>query len=186
MPIGCCSLVPAIATHFALFRPRSVLDLGIGMGFYGAVVRQWLDGGVQPWRTRLVGVEGFAAYRNPCWDLYDEVLVLPIEEYLSGTTETWDAILLLDVLEHFSIAAGRDLLADARSRLSPVGQLFVGTPAVWMEQGAAYGNDFERHRSLWTAEDMRGTGFEILEGGRPDRFGNQMLLAVHTAVASSK
>ena len=62
MPIGCCSLDPAIATQFVVFRPGSVLDLGIGMGFYGAVVRQWLDGGVQPWRTRLVGVEGFAAY----------------------------------------------------------------------------------------------------------------------------
>ena len=65
MPIGCCSLVPAIATQFVLRRPRSVLDLGVGMGFYGAVVRQWLDGGVQPWRTRLVGVEGFDAYRSP-------------------------------------------------------------------------------------------------------------------------
>lgn len=62
MPIGCCSLIPTIATQFVVFRQGSVLDLGIGMGFYGAVVRQWLDGGVQPWRTRLVGVEGFAAY----------------------------------------------------------------------------------------------------------------------------
>jgi len=34
------------------------------MGFYGAVVRQWLDGGVRRGRTRLVGVEGFAAYRS--------------------------------------------------------------------------------------------------------------------------
>ncbi len=152
------------------------------MGFYGAVVRQWLDLGVRPWRTRLVGVEGFAAYRNPCWDLYDEVVVSPIEEFLEVTPETWDAILLLDVLEHFSIAAGCDLLATARSRLSPVGQFFVGTPAVWMEQGAAYGNDFERHRSLWTAEDLRLAGFEILESGEPDRFGNQMLLAVISAV----
>lgn len=40
MPIGCCSLVPTIETYFSLFRPRSVLDLGIGMGFFGAVVRQ--------------------------------------------------------------------------------------------------------------------------------------------------
>jgi hypothetical protein len=35
----------------------------------GAAVRQWLDGGVQPWRTRLVGVEGFDAYRSPCWNV---------------------------------------------------------------------------------------------------------------------
>ena len=178
MPIGCCSLVPTIATHLHLARPRSVLDLGIGMGFYGAVVRQWLDLGVRPWRTRLVGVEGFAGYRNPCWDLFDEVVVSPIEEYLGRTTETWDAILLLDVLEHFPHAAGEQTLAAARGRLSQGGRLYVGTPAVWMEQGAAFGNEFERHRSLWTAEDLRGAGFEVLEAGEPDRFGNQMLLAV--------
>ena len=178
MPIGCCSLVPAIATKLQLARPRSVLDLGIGMGFYGAVVRQWLDLGVRPWRTKLVGVEGFAGYRNPCWDLYDEVVVAPIEEFLETATETWDAILLLDVLEHFSHAAGRDILAAARGRLSPGGRFFVGTPAVWMEQGAAYGNEFERHRSLWTAEELRAAGLEILDDGTADRFGNQMLLAV--------
>jgi hypothetical protein len=86
MPTGCCSLV-AIATQFVVFRPGSVLDLGIGTGFYGAVVRQWLDGGVRPWRTRLVGVEGFATYRSPCWDLYDEVVVPSIERFLETNAD---------------------------------------------------------------------------------------------------
>ena len=148
------------------------------MGFYGAVVRQWLDLGVRPWRTKLVGVEGFAGYRNPCWELYDKVIVSPIEEYLGRTTETWDAILLLDVLEHFPHAEGEEILAAARGRLSPVGQFFVGTPAVWMEQGAAYGNELERHRSLWTAEELRKVGFDVLNDAEVDRFGNEMLLAL--------
>lgn len=88
MPVGCCSLVPVITTHLGLSRPNSVLDLGIGMGFYGAVVRQWVDLGVQPWRTNLVGVEGLAAYQNPCWDLYDEVVVSPIGALLTASSET--------------------------------------------------------------------------------------------------
>ena len=178
MPIGCCSLVPAITTQFALRRPRSVLDLGIGMGFYGAVVRQWLDGGMQPWRTRLVGVEGFAAYRNPCWDLYDEVVHSSIEQFLEAESDVWDAILMLDVLEHFEHAQGAAILQWLRLRLTPEGRLFVGTPAVWMEQGAAYGNELERHRSLWTADDLWALGFELLDDGTTDRFGNQMLLGV--------
>ncbi len=178
MPIGCCSLVPAIATQFVLFQPRSVLDLGIGMGFYGAVVRQWLDGGVQPWRTRLVGVEGFAAYQNPCWDLYDEVVESSIELFVEVNADLWDAILLLDVLEHFEHTQGEAILGTLRNRLSPRGRLFVGTPAVWMEQGAAYGNALERHRSLWTAGDLRGLDFELLDEGTTDRYGNEMLLAV--------
>ena len=180
MPIGCCSLVPAIATQFVLRRPRSVLDLGIGMGFYGAVVRQWLDGGVQPWRTRLVGVEGFAAYRNPCWELYDEVVESTIEQFVETNADPWDAILVLDVLEHFEHAQGEAILSVLRSRLSPGGRLFVGTPAVWMEQGAANGNELERHRSLWTTDELRTIGFKLLHGGVADQFGNQMFLGVAT------
>jgi SAM-dependent methyltransferase len=178
MPIGCCSLVPAIATQFVLRRPRSVLDLGIGMGFYGAVVRQWLDGGVQPWRTRLVGVEGFDTYRSPCWNLYDDVVVSSIERFLEADSGTWDAILLLDVLEHFEHSQGAAMLQQLRLRLTPEGRLFVGTPAVWMDQGPAYGNEFERHRSLWTGDEMQTIGFELLDGGATDRYGNQMLLGV--------
>ena len=178
MPIGCCSLVPTIATHFALFQPRSVLDLGIGMGFYGAVVRQWLDGGMQPWRTRLLGVEGFPAYRSPCWDMYDEVVESSIERFLETNADRWDAILLLDVLEHFEHAQGVTIVRELCRRRSPGGRLFVGTPAVWMDQGAAHGNELERHRSLWTSDDLRTLGFELLDDGTTDRFGNQMLLGV--------
>ena len=97
MPIGCYSLVPSIVMRLSSANPCSVLDLGLGMGFYGAAIRQWLDFGVQPWRTKLVGVEGFAGYRNPCWDLYDEVVVSSIEDFLAQTTEVWDAILMFDV-----------------------------------------------------------------------------------------
>lgn len=178
MPIGCFSLVPTIAARLMASKPASVLDLGIGMGFYGAVVRQWLDMGVKPWKTRLIGVEGFEGYRNPCWDLYDEVFERPIEGYLNARAETFDAILLLDVLEHFERDAGSWILTAARHHLTPNGSLYVGTPAVWMDQGAAHGNEFERHRSLWTAEELQRLGFEILENGEVDRWGNRMLLAV--------
>ena len=182
MPIGCYSLVPSIVMRLSSVNPCSVLDLGLGMGFYGAVIRQWLDFGVQPWRTKLVGVEGFAGYRNPCWDLYDEVVVSSIEDFLAQTTEVWDAILMFDVLEHFSYVVGEEVLGLARSRLSSCGQFLVETPAVWMEQGAAHGNDFERHQSLWTADRLRELGFEILNEGEINEFGHQMLLAVCSSV----
>ena len=109
------------------------------------------------------------------------MIVSPIEAYLNQSTEMWDAILLLDVLEHFPHSVGEEILATARGRLSAAGQFFVGTPAVWMEQGAAYGNEFERHRSHWMAEELRTAGFEVLDSGELDRFGNRMLLGVATS-----
>jgi hypothetical protein len=47
-----------------------------------------------------------------------------------------------------------------------------------MDQGAAYGNEFERHRSLWKVDELQALGFELLDDGTTDGFGNQMLLGV--------
>ncbi|MFO0821026.1 MAG: hypothetical protein U1A77_23980, partial [Pirellulales bacterium] len=113
-----------------------------------------------------------------CWDLYDEVIPITIERFLESNADAWDAILLLDVLEHFEHTQGEAILRVLRSKLSAGGRLIVGTPAVWMAQGAAYGNALEQHRSLWTADDLGALGFELFDDGTTDRFGNQMLLGL--------
>jgi SAM-dependent methyltransferase len=178
MPIGCLSCVAPVAAGLMALRPRSVLDLGIGMGFYRGVVRQWLDKGVRPWTTELVGVEAWAAYRNPMWELYDELHIETIEAYLQRADKQFSAILLMDVLEHFEKPQGETVIEQCRARRAPGGAFWIATPAVWMEQGAAHGNEFERHQSLWTAADLLGRGFKIKTRGDPDQFGNQIVLAV--------
>ncbi len=215
MPIGCVSLVAPIITDLGPKKPKKILDAGMGMGFWGAALRQWLDMGytakrkkmadgtdgtgplssIQSWPTYLMGIEGFAKYRNHAWGLYDHVHVCSIQEYLATfKTDRFDAILLLDVLEHFTEMDGIGILFELMGRLEPGGTLYVGTPGVWIEQGEAYGNEFERHRSLWKADDLREGRFEIMslsvigsgawdgatydfEGTERDPWGNQMLLA---------
>jgi len=148
------------------------------MGFYGAVVRQWLDAGVKPWRTRLVGVEAWEAYRNPCWELYDRVEVRMIESYLAETVKQFDGILLLDTLEHFDREAGDRVLRDCCARLTAGGVLIVATPGVNQQQGAAHGNELERHRSFWTAAEVAAMGFAIAADGLSlDPFGHRMVIA---------
>jgi SAM-dependent methyltransferase len=189
MPIGSYALVPHIAHHLCTQQPRRVLDLGIGFGMYGAVVRQWLDAGVKPWRTHLVGVEVWADYRNPLWDLYDVVHVQTIEDFLTqqqrgvgrisnpshGETR-FDAVVLSDVIEHFDKGEGTLIIKSARELLAPDGWLLLGTPAVFMPQTAVWGNQHERHRSLWTRDDFAELGFTLLKDGAVDAFGHQMFL----------
>lgn len=184
MPIGCSSLVPYLAAELHALQPRSVLDLGCGYGWAGAAVRQWVDGGVRPWRTRLVGVEAFAAYRSPQWDVYDEVVCADLVAWLKANDERWPVVLLLDVVEHFERGAGVEVLALARSRLTSGGRLYVGTPAVWFAQDATHGNGLERHRDLWTVADFTGLGAAILWDGTVDRWGNSMLLASFSAAGN--
>ena len=178
MPIGSSSVVPFITAELCALAPRNVLDLGCGFGWAGVAVRQWLDAGVAPWRTRLVGVEGFAAYRAPTWDLYDALHVARIEDWLARADgERFDAILLLDVLEHFEREVGEQVLCAARQRLSERGVLLIATPAIWHAQLAEHGNELETHRTLWTAAELRRAGCAILWDGATDRWGQAMLVA---------
>lgn len=171
MPIGAVAAVPHIAAQMLMRRPERVLDLGMGTGFYGAVVRQWADEGVAPWRTWVVGVEAFSAYRNPLWDLYNVVFSMTIEEYLSRHPEQFDYVLFNDVLEHFDHAVGESLLRHLTSLVAPGGVLFVNTPALFHPQQAAHGNELERHRSLWRAEELASLGFEIILNGTEPQYG---------------
>ena len=177
MPIGCYALVPEITARLRERQPQRILDVGIGFGMYAAVVRQWLDLGVAPWRRYLVGVEAWGGYRNPLWDLYNLVIVDTVQGYLDKRPEQFDCILLLDILEHFDKPEGAAVLRQLQTIVSPGGMLLVATPAIFCEQGAEYGNEFERHRALWTPAELAEFGFCMLRDGAPDRFGMQMLLA---------
>lgn len=181
MPIGCYSLVPHIAHHVAIHRPARVLDLGIGLGSYGAVVRQWGDLGERPWRTYLLGVEAWAAYRNPLWDLYNAVVDCSIQQFLLEQRGQFELVLLTDVIEHFDRSDGQAVLDQLKGEVvAPGGSLFVGTPGIFCEQGAVGGNSWEQHRSLWLADDFAKQGFRVIMDGSPDTFGNQMVLALWT------
>jgi len=189
MPMGSLSAFGHVMNLLVERQPRSVLDLGAGMGIYGAGVRQWLDGGTgfRPGGTRLVGVEGFPSYINPCWNLYDSILHGKIETIvpLLDGEEQFDAVILGDVIEHFEKSAGEALIPQLDRLLTDSGVLIVVTPAIWMEQDAAYGNELERHRCLWTIDDFRKFGFELLLDGRRDAFGSEMIAAYRARSGSS-
>ena len=69
------------------------------------------------------------------------------------------------------------------NKLTPGGILLISTPAVWIEQGAAYGNELETHRSLWHFTDFIGMpGVEIIKDGREDDMGYMMLVVKITKV----
>jgi len=168
MPIGCHSLVPFVMHGLVERRPAKVLDLGIGFGFYGACVRQWLDYGILPGAgTELVGVEAWPEYRSPLWDLYNRIYCQPLEIFLEQSSEQFGAILLLDVIEHFAKEVGEALIPRLQALTAPGGQLFIGTPAVFMPQGDFCGNPFERHQSLWTGPDFQRHGFTFLSMAAP-------------------
>ena len=162
MPIGSYAAIPAVASELILRQPRRVLDLGIGFGMLGAAVRQWIDLGVQPWKTELVGVEVWADYRSPLCQLYDLIYIRSIQDHLAADKTVYDMVLLGDVIEHFEQQEAVNVLDGVNRLLAPRGVCVVVTPSTDMPQGPAHGNPFETHRSVWTADKLQQHGFEIL------------------------
>src|SRR5579885_268285 len=153
MPISSYAVVPKILDEMCRVKPKSVLDVGVGFGFWGAAIRQWSDHGVcfqgSSYPTRLVGIEGFPAYRSYCWSLYNHIFEGKIQDF-DWNKEKFDFIIVADVIEHLSYIEGKQLIHDALNSLNLNGAMVISTPGIFCEQGAAYGNELEIHRSLWT------------------------------------
>ena len=137
-------------------RPRSVLDVGVGFGKWGILCREVLEvyqERVQPdsWQCRVDGVEIFESYRNPLWALaYNHVEIGDAFDTLARSGR-YDLILCCDVIEHFDKDKGHRLLA----KMLDHGKIVVVTsPRGFVEQGAAYGNEHERHKSGWGEQDF--------------------------------
>lgn len=191
MPIGALSVTSLVIDDLyrelaekKLVNSREchILDCGIGYGIYGPMIRQWLDQGyVKNFRTNLMGIEGFSGYRNPCWEAYDVVHVMKIEDYFNWNVafhDKFNAILIMDVIEHFDHVTGLAVLDELKRRLKPGGVLYCATPGIMNAQGPVYGNELEVHKHEWSAIDFINLGFTIkCDGINPDFLGNLMILA---------
>lgn len=183
MPIGSYSAMADIVCELIHQNPKSILDLGIGFGMNGAAVRNWLGNGVSSPHLRIVGVETWKDYKSPLWGCYDLVRTCTIQDYFTEGTETFDAILMTDVIEHFDKEEGKQVINDALQLLNPNGVLYVSTPGIWSPQGAVHGNEMERHLSEWKVGDFLPCRI-IRNGYQQDHYGHQMVvIALHKHTA---
>jgi SAM-dependent methyltransferase len=166
MPISSFSIVSLIALELNYKKPDSVLDVGAGSGFYGAVVRQYVDMGVSR-KTELIGVEPFPAYKEAIgWSHYTKMYFITVQDFLVHVKDKYDSILFLDIIEHFTRLEGLTILEELKERLNLGGVLLVSTPGIFEAQGAEHGNELERHKSFYEIDDFFTRGFIILKDGR--------------------
>lgn len=143
--------------HFATAaRPQRVLDVGVGMGAFGFMLRQYLDVvhervAKPDWKIHIEGAEIFAGYENPIWSYaYDKVHMGDIRELLTGLGE-FDVIICSDVLEHFPRDEARSL-SSAFLKQAPI--LIATTPIGEYPQGAWGGNEAETHHCVLDRHDF--------------------------------
>jgi len=138
--------------------PLRVLDVGVGFGRWGMIVREfgdvWYDRIFPPdWKVRVEGIEAFPANIAPYHQhFYDQIHLGDAAELLEKLPGRWDLVVFGDVIEHFRKDVGRRLL-DASLERSAYVLVNVPLGEDW-EQADKYENEFERHLAEWFPEDF--------------------------------
>lgn len=165
MPTSHYKQIPTIVETAIALKPRSVLEVGIGCGKYGALLREYLtvwDHYFEPWgsvQLRIDGIEIHELYASsPAWACYDHVLIGDARELVPTLTTRYDLALMVDVLEHFEPAAGVELL---EALLNAADAVLVGLPATFVPTVEVWHNPHEIHRAGWTAQELEAAGFAV-------------------------
>ena len=124
-------------------RPAKVLDIGAGEGKYGKLIREaGLD-------CHLTAVEFEPERRAELLALgYNEVRSLAALDLMKNPSETFEVIILGDVIEHMRKSEGQDLLEYLNYRAT---YILVITPEAMPMSSP---NFYEGHNSLWRPPSM--------------------------------
>lgn len=160
MPTSYAQTISPLMEIVLQLRPASVLDVGMGSGKYGVLCReycdQWLHGKLER-RTRIDGIEGHPAYVGDLHRaVYDRILLGDARELIPALEHQYDLVLMIDMFEHLTPEDGRAMLAAPALEAASV---LVSVPAGRLEQGAVYGNEFERHRAHYSRASLNALGF---------------------------
>ena len=156
MPTSDYTHIPEVLQVVTQCQPKSVLDVGVGYGKWGVLLREVLEiyekrYSPTEWTTRIDGIEAHEPYRNVLWGAtYNQVCIGDAFQLLD-TAGHYDLVLCGDVIEHFEKPQGLLLLQKMLAKGTVV---VVTSPRIFIPQGAEYENSFEIHRSLWSEADF--------------------------------
>jgi hypothetical protein len=140
-------------------KPERVLDIGVGCGKWGVLVREYVDyWGVSHLSERHTVIDGIEAFAPYVGDLhravYDNLFIGDALDVLP-TLGHYDIGLAIDVLEHIDSSQTGAFLACCKTKIS---KTLVVVPRENFPQDAWGGNEYERHRSEWSEEKLAAYG----------------------------
>lgn len=135
-----------------IYDPMSILDIGIGFGKYGFLLREYLEfwngnRNYKNWKKQIDGIEIFEEYITPLHNfIYNRIYVGNAVELLPELEKKYDLILLIDVIEHLNYENGLRLLEECKKRARNV---LISTPRDIGTQKDEFNNQYETHIFQW-------------------------------------
>lgn len=173
MPFSFSNQISTIVGFAEQENPKSILDVGVGMGQYGFLLRTNLENvnlfeingsnahqrSKNQWMIRIDGIEGYPGYITPVHEYsYNNLLIGEALKLLPSLEDkTYDLVLAIDILEHFDKEQGVVFLKECQRVCR--GSVLVSTPKEFVAQEVP-ANPLENHRSHWTEDDFRLCGFD--------------------------
>lgn len=167
MPSGNKYVIAPVIELVEQIQPKSVLDIGLGFGKWGFLLREYLeiwkwdrnlfeDDEKFNWSLRIDGVEIYEKYvKDLQRSIYNNIFIEDVFSLVDRVNE-YDLLLIADVIEHFEKEKGKILLDKCFSKAKKA--VLVVTPIAFFPQGDAFNNPAEKHISLWTKEDFKNIG----------------------------
>lgn len=154
--------IPFCIDALMKIEPTRVLDVGVGFGRWGMIVREFCDVWFsrvfrEDWKVRLEGIEAFPrSITDYHRAFYNEVHIGDAAALIPTLPGPYSVTIYGDVLEHFTKEKAHELLNLSLDRSDYV---IVNIPiGEEHPQGEAYGNVYERHLSSWQPADFEPLG----------------------------
>ena len=138
--------------------PMRVLDVGIGFGRWGMLVREFCEewkgrAHRENWAVYLEGIEAFPKNVEEYHHLfYNWVHVGDGAEIIDQMTDSWNLVIFGDVLEHW-VKDDASRVLDRALELSDYVLINIPIGPGW-ERGEMYDNPFEEHKSSWELDEF--------------------------------
>lgn len=164
MPSSSNLPLPVVLSIIRVLEPRSVLDVGAGMGKYGRLIRMMNAQGL--FQTKLTAIEIDAGYVETYKlnEVYDEVIVADALELLKDSRRRYDLVIIGDCIEHLRKSHGIDLLNYLIYRSGYIAMVYP----VEYPQDAIGEHEQEAHISVWSETDFTGMNNIHMTVAAPD------------------
>lgn len=173
MPVSTYLQISPILDQTVKLHPKTILDVGCGLGIYGALSRVYLEGDniydrenlawnkKENWKIKIDCIEGFDRYITDLHRfVYNEIFISDAKKILHDFKDrSYDLVLAVDILEHLRKEEGALFIKE----LARIGKnVIVATPAEFIKQVVPE-NPLEDHLSFWNKEELQAFGFTVIE-----------------------
>jgi len=163
MPSSAPDHIPAVLKHVMKLQPKRVLDVGVGYGKWGFLLREYLESWndrVHPedWEITITGVEVWEPYTRLPWmrEIYTNMVIQDVRVWIQGRVFhelQYDVAICGDVLEHMP---KEDAIQVLNALLGLCGEVIVNVPIgkEWLNNQIVDGNPYEKHQCAWEHEEL--------------------------------